>query len=81
MGRNVTPLEIVERKSRSGKSYLSYQNKRKRSPTASIKRNPSPQISPSKEESVILDSTFNDQWLNDMEPSVSNKKAKTSGRV
>ena len=81
MTRKVIRLEIVEKKARNGKPYLTFQNKRKRSPTAPVKRRQAPHISSSKEED------FNNEFYNqgpDVESSIRNKKAKTtkaSGRV
>jgi hypothetical protein len=82
MSRKVIPLEIVEVKTRNGKSYPTFRNKRKRSPTAPITR-PTPRISPPKEEPNDLNDVFDNQWP-DMEPTITNKKVKTkkaSGRV
>jgi hypothetical protein len=79
MTRKVVLVEFVEAKGRNGKRYTTFQNKRKRSPIAPIKRR-SPPKSSSKEDPFDFS---NDQGP-DMGPSTSNKKAKTkktSGRV
>jgi hypothetical protein len=83
MSRRVRQVEIVEAKARNGKRYNTFQNKRKRSPVAPIKRGQAPHISRSKEELNDFNNGFNDQGP-DVEPSIRNKKAKTkkaSGRV
>jgi hypothetical protein len=79
MTRKVVQVEFVEATGRNGKRYITFQNKRKRSPIAPIKRR-SPPKSAHKEEPFDFNNALDDQGP-DMGPTTSNKKAKTSGRV